>query len=74
MLKLIVKLQHPASPPDAEWIACDESHAFETPIRAQDVPAEIKKAMSGDLKGYFEGEIGADGHVTIKRRIPDQRW
>lgn len=74
MLKLIVKLQRPIDPPDAEWLASDESHSFESPIRAKDVPDAIRTAMADDLKGYFEGEIQADGCVKIRRRVPDQRW
>lgn len=69
----IIKVQIPLFGNETEGCLIYDSLRQHTSL--QDISQEVRDALGGDLKGYFEGQWNSDAQEwTIGARVADQVW
>jgi len=66
----IVKVQRPQSTSNATALVYSRGRCD---LRLQQLDRATRKALAGDPKGYFEGELGAE-EWAIGKRVAEQPW
>lgn len=76
---MIVKIQRPVTSNDADmpWLIYNERQTYHVMIADADIPAEVKRAMRGDFKAYFNATFvnaRVSDALEINERIAAQDW
>lgn len=69
----IVKVQVALASPGAPWMIYANGRVRMQMLPDRDVPAELRRAMGDDKKGYFAA-VWKRGSWQIGERVPDQDW
>lgn len=69
---MIVKIQRSLFPPGAATMLIYNEDR--TVFYQDQLSEEVKKLLSGNLKGYFHAHVGKDGLLRIGQRAPAQSW
>jgi hypothetical protein len=69
-MKTIIKVQVAIMPPGAPALIYDKDRAHTT---QQYLPKAVRKALKGDLKGYFDGSW-VENEWFIGKRVKDEDW
>jgi hypothetical protein len=70
---MLVKIQRPLAPRDAEWLVYNEDRSFKAMIAPDDVPKKVKRSTAVSPKSYWDVVV-QNTTIIWGERAQDQSW